>query len=89
MHLTIRTVFYQYSLTGAISGVLVCPCALAALQYHSIVADVHIAALDQNIGTEVYINSIRRGGTTLRVANPHILSRRIDVTVQIAHMVAL
>ena len=50
---------------------------------------MHKAAVDDNISAGIDIDSIRRGSATLRILRPYILRRSKDVTVQIAHVVAL
>ena len=50
---------------------------------------MHIAALDQHVGTDVNVDGVGRWCTALRVAGPHVLRRCKDIAVQVTHMVTL
>ena len=89
VHLSVRTVFYQYALVVAIHRVLVCPSALAAFQHDGIVVHVHVATADQYIRTRIDVNGIRRGCSLRRVLFPNMLRRGIDIAVEIANMMTL
>ena len=89
MYTTIATVLDKYTLAWTIVLVFVRPGTFATFHDNGIVIDMHEAAVDDDIGAGIDIDSVRRGSATLRILWPYILRRSIDVTAQIAHMVAL
>ena len=58
MHLTIAAVLYQDALTVAIGFVLVSPRALATLQHHGVIVDMHVTAVDEHVGTYVDVDGV-------------------------------
>ena len=86
VYATIVALLDEDALAGSVLRHLVGPCALTALQHHSIVAHMHVAAAHQHILADIDVDGIRTRRPMFTAGEvEHATRRRIDEAIDIAH----
>ena len=87
VYLAVSAVLHEDPLSGAVGLVLVGPGTLSALDHHSVVVDMHETTVNEHVGADINVDSVRGGSATRGILRPDVLRRSVDVAAQVAYMV--
>ena len=88
VYLAIGTVLDDDVRVGTVGGIFVGPCTLSALEHDSIVVDMHVAAVNQHVLTDVEVDGIAAGCATLGGYRCDILGRGVDEASEVSDILA-